>query len=50
MDKQYIPRALVGHYLRAQYEKHKMLAESFGITVKEIFLPTSDICQLKEGN
>ncbi|HAU1787972.1 TPA: hypothetical protein JBJ44_17490 [Legionella pneumophila] len=49
-DKQYIPRALVGDYLRAQYEKHKTLAQSLGITVKEIFLPISDICPLKEGN
>ncbi|MGX8727876.1 FAD/NAD(P)-binding protein [Legionella pneumophila] len=49
-DKQYIPRAVVGHYLRAQYEKHKTLVKSLGITVKEIFLPISDICPLKEGN
>ncbi len=49
-DKQYITRSLVGHYLRAQYEKHKTLAKSLGITIKEIFLPISDICPLKEGN
>ncbi|HAU1037982.1 TPA: hypothetical protein F8V06_14335 [Legionella pneumophila] len=50
IDKQYIPRAIVGHYLRAQYEKHKALAISLGITVKEIFSPISDIYSLNEGN
>ncbi|HAT1867333.1 TPA: hypothetical protein JBK40_12975 [Legionella pneumophila] len=49
-DKQYVPRALVGHYLNNQYKKHKALAISLGITVNEIFAPVSDICQLQEGN
>ncbi len=32
-DKAYVPRALVGHYLKAQYEQQKNLAQQLGINV-----------------
>lgn len=37
MNEEYCPRAVVGQYLRAQYEHHKNKAESCGIKVVEHF-------------
>ena len=42
-DKDYIPRALVGHYLKFQYEKQKSKALSMGIKIEEIFDTILDI-------
>lgn len=35
MNEEYCPRAVVGHYLKAQYAIHKSKAESYGIKVVE---------------
>lgn len=42
-DWQYVPRAMVGQYLKAQYKKHKELAHSLGITIEEIPTSVSDV-------
>jgi uncharacterized NAD(P)/FAD-binding protein YdhS len=47
-DLQYVPRSMVGKYLKAQYKKHKERAISLGITIQEISTPVCDVHSLEK--
>ncbi|CAM2769460.1 FAD/NAD(P)-binding protein [Legionella worsleiensis] len=49
INEDYVPRALVGMYLKAQYEIHKKKAKSHGIEVHEQFEEVIDVASIAEG-
>lgn len=49
INEDYVPRALVGMYLKAQYEIHKKKAKSHGIEVHEQFDEVTDVASIEEG-
>jgi len=48
MDSKYVPRALVGQYLKAQYKIHKEKACEKGMTILEYFEEVQDIHSVNE--
>lgn len=49
INEDYVPRALVGMYLKAQYVIHKKKAKSHGIEVHEHFEEVMDAASIEEG-
>lgn len=47
MDIEYVPRALIGYYLKSQYAFYKIQAETYGIIVEEHYDSVMDISVTK---